>query len=67
MKIIEELKRLYRRPTPAEVAARELACAELDRLTAQTHVEFYQATVAYNDARIKRLRKFLAEHCNDAN
>ena len=65
--LVEQLKRLCRRPTPAEVAAREMALAELDKLSAQTAVEYAQSVVAYNDARIRRLRKFLAEQCNDAN
>lgn len=55
------LKKLFRRLTPCEVAARELALAELDRLNAQSAVEYAQSVVAYNDARIKRLRKLLAE------
>jgi len=43
------------------MAAAELAEAELNRLRAHTAVEYATSVVAYEDARIKRLRKFLAE------
>lgn len=55
------IKNLTRKPTPREVAARELAEAELAKMSAQTGAEYAQSVVAYNDARIKRLRKTLAE------
>lgn len=55
------LKRAFRRLTPYEIAARELANAELERLAAQSAVEYAQSVVTYNDARIKRLRKMLAD------
>ena len=54
------LRRLFRKITPAEVAARELAEAELSLLEAQTGSEFAQSVIAYNETRIRRLRKFLA-------
>lgn len=56
-----ELRKLWRRPSPAEIAAAELAEAELNRLKAQTAVEYASSMVSYEDARIKRLRKFLAD------
>jgi hypothetical protein len=58
--MISAFKRVFRRITPAEVAAKELACAELEMLEAQTAREFADSVISYNDCRIKRLRKFLA-------
>lgn len=55
------IKRLYTRPSPAEIAAKELASAELELLSAQTHKEYAQSLIDYNEARCKRLRTFLAK------
>jgi hypothetical protein len=60
MNMRETLRILFRKLTPAEVAARELGEAELSLLTASTGKEYAQSLIDYNDARIKRLRKFLA-------
>jgi hypothetical protein len=43
------------------MAAAELADAELHRLEAHSAVEYANSVVSYEDARIKRLRKFLAD------
>jgi len=43
------------------MAAAELADAELHRLEAHSAVEYATSVVSYEDARIKRLRKFLAD------
>ena len=59
--MIKHIKRLLRRMTPAEVAAKELADAELELLTAMTHKEFAQSLIDYNESRCKRLRSFLAK------
>lgn len=56
-----DIKNPFRRPSPVEFAAAELADAELNRLRAHTAVEYATSVVAYEDARIKRLRKFLAD------
>lgn len=61
MSLITEIKRVMRRLTPAEVASKELADAELELLTAQTHKEYAQSLIDYNEARCKRLRTFLAK------
>jgi hypothetical protein len=58
--MLNAIKRLMRRLTPAEVAARELGDAELSLLEARSGEEFAAAMVAYHQARIKRLRAFLA-------
>jgi molybdopterin-guanine dinucleotide biosynthesis protein A len=59
--MIRDIKRIMRRLTPAEVAAKELADAELELLTALTHREYAQSLIDYNEARVKRLRTFLAK------
>jgi hypothetical protein len=61
MNMIQQLKKLTRRLTPVEMAATELAEAELHRLEAHSAVEYATSVVSYEDARIKRLRKFLAD------
>jgi len=61
MTLTQQIKRLTRRLTPVEMAAAELADAELHRLVAQSAVEYASSVVSYEDARIKRLRKFLAD------
>jgi hypothetical protein len=43
------------------MAATELAEAELHRLEAHSAVEYATSVVSYEDARIKRLRKFLTD------
>jgi hypothetical protein len=43
------------------MAAAELADAELHRLEAHSAMEYASSVVSYEDARIKRLRKFLAD------
>ena len=58
--MIDAFRRVFRRITPAEVAARELAEAELSMLQAQTAREYAESVMSYNLARITRLRKYLA-------
>jgi hypothetical protein len=58
--VIDAFRRAFRRITPAEVAARELAEAELSMLQAQTAREYAESVMSYNQARITRLRKYLA-------
>lgn len=54
------LRKLFRRVTPLEMAAKELAEAELSLLQAHTGVEYAQSLVNYRSAQIGRLRRFLA-------
>jgi hypothetical protein len=55
MKFIEWLKSYWRTPTPLEMVAKELADAHLEKLQAETAVEYAQSVVNYNKARILRL------------
>ena len=59
--MISNVKRMFGKLSPLEVASRELACAELEKLAAQTAQEYAASIVAYNSARIDRLRKFIAK------
>lgn len=61
MKLTHDIKRMFRKLTPIEVASAELADAELAKLQAQTAMEFAASVVDYNSTRITRLRKFLAK------
>ena len=54
-----KLQYLMSKPTAGEVAAQELAEAEIALLEAQTAEEWARSVVAYNTARITRLRKHL--------
>jgi hypothetical protein len=62
MKFIKFLKDYYRDLTPAEVIARELAQAHLDRLEAEGAVEYAQAVLDLNLGRIERLNTRLGEY-----
>lgn len=57
---MDAIKRLFRRPTPNEMAAKELAEAELSLLEARTAQEYAASIINYRDTQCKRLRKFLA-------
>lgn len=63
--MIAELKRALRRLTPLELASRELATAELEKLSAQTAQEYAACIVSYNTSRIGRLRAFIASQTKD--
>lgn len=58
--ISETWKTLTRTISPTEMAAKELAEAELRLLEAQSAVEYAKSIVDYNEQRIKRLRKFIS-------
>lgn len=57
--------RLFRRPTPLELAARQLADAELARLRACAELEAHAAYCNMLDARITRLREELRNAQDD--
>lgn len=54
------IKDIFRRISPAEAIAAELAEAEHALLRAETGVEYAQAAVTYNKQRVKRLKAYLA-------
>lgn len=61
MNLYQHIKRAMRRLTPQEMAAAELAEAELYRLEVHTALEFASNSLNTCNDKIKRLRKFLAE------
>jgi len=62
MKFLKFLKDYYRELTPFEVITRELSQAHLDRLEAEAAVEYAQAVLDMNMARIERLNTRLKEY-----
>lgn len=63
--MITDIKRVLRRLTPLELATRELAEAELQKLTAQTAQEYAASVVGYNTTRIARLKNFIASQAKE--
>lgn len=61
----ELLKDPFRKPSPLEMIASELAEAHLAKLEAETAVEYTQSIVDYNVTRITRLNSRLDEYRND--
>lgn len=55
------MNKLFRKPTPLEVATREMVEAEHARLAAQTAQEYAASAVQYNNQRIARLGKYINE------
>ena len=55
------IKKLFRMPGAKELAAKELAEAERQKLSAETAKEYATQMVAYHDSRIQRLRAYLRE------
>ena len=60
MNLYTEIKQMFKMPTPLEVAAAQLATAELELLKAETGVEYASSMVAFNKAQIKRLKAYIA-------
>jgi hypothetical protein len=59
---MELMKEPFKKPTPLEVIAAELADAHLEKLDAETAVEYAQSIVDYNTTRIARLNARLEEY-----
>ena len=62
MKIFDLLREPFKKPTPLEVIAAELADAHLSKLEAETACEYAQSIVDYNVARIERLNARMEEY-----
>ena len=62
MKLFDLLKEPFKRPTPLELIAAELADAHLQKLEAETAVEYADSIVAYNVIRIQRLNMRMEEY-----
>jgi len=64
--MIATLKTIFRKPGALQIAARELAEAEISKLAADSAVEWAQASSAYSAARIKRLRAYITAQTKEA-
>ena len=65
MKFIDLMKEPFKKPTPLEMIAAELADAHLSKLEAETAVEYAQSIVDYNVVRITRLNSRMDEYRTD--
>lgn len=62
VRLMELLKEPFRKPSPLEVIASELAHAHLEKLEAETACEYAQSVVDYNVNRIARLNARMGEY-----
>ena len=62
VRFMELMKEPFKKPTPLEMIATELADAHLEKLNAETAVEYAQSIVDYNVTRITRLNARLEEY-----
>jgi hypothetical protein len=62
---MNDFKRIFSKPSPLQVAATELAEAELELLKAESGVEYATALVTYNTTRVKRLRSFVTKQTRE--
>ena len=65
IRFMELMKEPFKRPTPLEMIATELADAHMEKLTAETAVEYAQSIVDYNVVRITRLNSRMDEYRTD--
>ena len=61
-KLFELLREPFKKPTPLEMIASDLSDAHLQKLEAESGVEYAQSIVAYNVTRIERLNKRMEEY-----
>jgi len=62
VRFMELMKEPFKKPSPLEVIAAELADAHLEKLNAETAVEYAQSIVDYNVTRIARLNARMEEY-----
>ena len=62
IRFMELMKEPFKKPTPLEMIAAELSDAHLEKLNAETAVEYAQSIVDYNATRITRLNTRLEEY-----
>lgn len=62
IRLMELMKEPFRKPSPLEMIAAELSDAHLEKLSAETAVEYAQSVVDYNVTRIARLNLRLDEY-----
>ena len=62
VRFMELMKEPFKKPSPLEMIAAELSDAHLEKLNAETAVEYAQSIVDYNTTRIARLNARLEEY-----
>jgi hypothetical protein len=62
IRFMELMKEPFKKPSPLEMIAAELSDAHLEKLNAETAVEYAQSIVDYNATRIARLNARLEEY-----
>ena len=62
IRVLEMLKKPFKKFTPLEMIAADLASAHLQKLEAEFAIEYAQAVLELNIARIERLNKRLEEY-----
>jgi len=65
VKLMDLLRQPFKQPTPLEMIAAELADAHMEKLNAETAVEYAQSIVDYNLNRINRLNARMDEYRTD--
>ena len=65
VRFMELMKEPFKKPSPLEVIATELSDAHLEKLNAETAVEYAQSIVDYNVTRKTRRNLRLDEYRND--
>jgi hypothetical protein len=61
-KLLVLMKEPFKKPSPLEMIASELADAHMEKLEAETAVEYAQSIVDYNLTRIARLNTRMEEY-----
>jgi len=61
-KMLELYKRLKRPVSLLEITKEELRMAQLEKLKAETAADYAKSVVAYNEARIERLKDRIEEY-----
>lgn len=61
MKMLDFIRDFVRQPTHMELVNKELEEAKVEKLEAETAVEYAQSIVQYNTKRIDRLNTYIAE------
>ena len=60
--IFDDFIKLFETPSPLKIAQTELDTARRDLLKAHTAVEYASTMVSYNQQRIERLERFVAQN-----
>ena len=62
MNLTDIYRRLTRKPNLFEMTQEELRMAHLEKLSAETALDYAKSVVQYNEERIARLNKRIAEY-----